>query len=172
MFRTIGTGLSMACFALFSLAQVASAQTKVAIINLQKAVLESAEIKVASKALEAKFKPRQMELEKIQAELNLIQTQLQSGKVTPQQEAELTAKGQRRQRDMTRIQEDLQGDVERERNEILAKSSQKMQAVIKTLAEKNGWDVVVDVQTTIYFKPALEITAEALKAYDAANPAK
>jgi hypothetical protein len=32
--------------------------------------------------------------------------------------------------------------------------------------------MVVDVNTTIYFKPALEITTEAIAAYDKAYPPK
>ena len=45
------------------------APAKVAVINLQRAVLESAEIKKASAEMEAKYKPRQAEMEKLQKEL-------------------------------------------------------------------------------------------------------
>jgi len=164
----------LAAFALLSLAGVAAAQTKIAIVNLQRAVLESDEIKKASAAMEAKYKPRQAEMEKIQKELEGIQQQLQTnaGKLTPQAEADLTARGQRRQRDLQRLNEDLQGEVERERNEILQQSSQKMQAVIRKLAEERGLDMVVDVSNTIYFKPTLDVTTDALAAYNKTHPAK
>ena len=72
-----GLRLLVVCLALASLGQVASAQAKIAIINLQKAVLDSDEIQKASKALEAKFKPRQQELEKLQNEIQVIQQQPQ-----------------------------------------------------------------------------------------------
>lgn len=152
----------------------AQAQSKVAIINLQRAVLESAEIKKASAELEAKFKPRQLQMEKLQKDLQTIQQQLQtmSGKLTPQAEADLTTQGQRKQRELQRLSEDLQADVDRERNDILGKSSQRMQEVVKKLAEEKGFDVVVDVSTTVYFKPTMEITTEAIAAYDKAHPAK
>lgn len=150
------------------------AQSKVAIINLQRAVLETAEIKKASTELENKFKPRQQQMEKLQKDLQTIQQQLQTmaGKLTPQAEAELTQQGQRKQRDLQRIGEDLQADVDRERNEILSKATQRMQDVVKKLAEDKTVDVVVDVSNTIYFKPALEITTEAIAAYDKSHPAK
>ena len=155
-------------------ASLAAAQSKVAIINLQRAVLESAEIKKASAELEARFRPRQQQMEKLQKDLQAIQQQLQTmaGKLTPQGEAELTASGQKKQRELQRIGEDLQADVDRERNEILSKSTQKMQEVVKKLAEEKGLDVVIDVTTAIYFKPALEITTDAIAAFDKANPAK
>ena len=71
---------------LLASAVTASAQVKVAIINLQKAVLETAEIQKAQKELEAKFKPRQDKAEALQRELQTIQGQLQTmaGKLTPQ----------------------------------------------------------------------------------------
>ena len=172
MSRIPGLRLFLVCSALSLAVKTGSADTKVAVINLQRAVLESDEIQKASAAMETKFKPRQQEMERLQREMQGIQQQLQAGagKLTQQAEADLTAQGQRKQRDIQRIQEDLQADVERERNEILGKSSQKMTEVVKKLAEEKGYDVVVDISNTVYFKPALEITAEALAAYNKANP--
>ncbi len=113
-------------------------------------------------------------MEKLQKDLQAIQQNLQTnaGKLTPQAEADLTAQGQRKQRELQRLNEDLQADVERDRNEILSKSSQSMQAVVKKLAEAKGIDVVVDIQNTVYFKPDLEITTEVIAAYDKEHPAK
>jgi outer membrane protein len=170
----LGLKLSLTCFALLVLAKTGSAQTKVAVINLQRAVLESAEIKKASAEMEARYKPRQSEMEKLQKDLQDLQQRLQSGagKLTPAAEADLTAQGQRKQRDLQRLSDDLQSDVDRERNEILQKSSQKMQDVIKKLAEEKGVDMVVDASNTLFFKPAMDLTNDALAAYDKAYPAK
>lgn len=160
--------------AILATALAAQAQSKVAIINLQKAVLETAEIKKASAALEAKYKPRQAEMAKVEKDLATIQQQLQTlaGKLTQQAEADLTMQGQRKQKELQRIGEDLQADVDRERQDILGGSSKRMQEVVLKLAEAKGIDVVVDVTTTVYFKPALEITAEATAAYDKQYPVK
>lgn len=174
MLRIVSLRLSIVCFGLFIPASTGFAQTKVAVINLQRAVLDSAEIQKASAALEAKYKPRQQDMEKVQKDLQNIQQQLQAnqGKFTPQAEADLVAQGQRKQRELQRMTDDLQADVDRERNEVLGKSTQRMQEVVKKLAEEKGYDVVVDVSNTIYFKPALEITNDALAAYNKVYPAK
>jgi len=174
MSRIAGLRLFGLTSALFLFAGLASAQTKIAVINMQRAVLESDEIKKASDAMESKFKPRQQDIEKLQRDLQNIQQQLQAGagKLTQQAEADLTAQGQKKQRDLQRLSEDLQADVDRDRNDVLGKSTQKMQEVVKKLAEEKGYDVVVDVSNTVYFKPALEITAEALAAYNKTYPAK
>jgi outer membrane protein len=161
------------CFGMFAFAGAATAQTKVAIVNLQKAVLESDEIKKAGADMDAKFKPRQQAAQKIEQELQGIQQQLQNGqgKLTPQAEADLQATGTRRQRELQHLSDDLQTDVTAERNDILQKASVKMQEVVKKVAEEKGFDMVVDTQTTIYFKPAMEITADVLAAYNKAHPA-
>ena len=174
MVRISGIRLLAVSCALLAAASAGSAQTKIAIINLQRAVLESAEIKKASAELEAKYKPRQQAIEKLQREIQALQQNLQTnaGKLTQQAEADITAQGQRKQRELTRQTEDLQADVERERNDILGRSSQRMQEVVKKLAEEKGFDVVIDISNTVYFKAALEITTESIAAYDKAYPAK
>jgi outer membrane protein len=83
----------------------------------------------------------------------------------------LNADGQRKQREAQRLQEDLQADVERERQDILGKSTTKMQEVVKTVADSKGLDVVIDVPYAVYFKAALDITNDVIAAYDKAHPA-
>jgi outer membrane protein len=157
----------------FAISPAASAQTKVAVINLQRAVLESAEIKAASAAMEAKYRPRVSEIEQLNKELSAIAANLQTnaGKLTEQAQADMNQQAQRKQRDVQRKNDDLQADLDRERNEILQKSAVKMSAVVKKLAEAKGLDIVVDAPYAVYFKEALEITAEAIAAYDKENPA-
>ncbi len=174
MLQSVVVRTGLLCLALSSLSGLASAQVKIAVINLQRAVLESNEIKKASTVLEAKYRPRQQELEKLQQDIERIQQQLQvgQGKLSPQGEADLQAEGTRKQTSLTRKSEDLQKEVDAERNEILAKSSKQMQEVVAKLAAEKGYDVVVDVSTTVFFKPALEITADAITAYNVAYPGK
>jgi outer membrane protein len=159
---------------LISTVRAGAAQNKIAVLNVQRAVIESADIQQASAALEAKYKPRTQELERLQREIQSIQQQLQAGqgKLSTQAEADLTAQGQRKQREVTRTTEDLQADVDRERNDILSKATARMHDVVQKLADEKGLDMVVDTSVVLVFKPALDITAEALAAYNKAYPAK
>ena len=174
MFSMMGLRPSLVCFALFAFSQIAPAQTKVAVINLQRAVFESAEIKKADAEMQAKFKPRQEAIEQLQREIATLSQQLQNsqGKLSAQAEADLTAQGQQKQRNLQRMQDDLQADATSYRNDVLAKSSQKMTEVVKKIAEEKGFDLVVDTSTTLYFKPAMDITADVTAAYDKAYPVK
>jgi outer membrane protein len=174
MFVRSGLRPLMACSALFVFAGLAPAQTKVGVISLQRAVFESAEIKKADAQMQATFKPRQDRIETLQKEIAALAQQLQSsnGKLSPQAEADLQTQGQRKQRDLQRLSDDLQADSTAYRNDVLSKSSDKMQAVVKKLAEEKGLDLVIDASTALYFKDAMDITKDAIAAYDKAYPAK
>ena len=135
-------------------------------------MLDSDELKKAGAELEKKYKPRQDELLKLQNDLQSIQQQISSGKLNQQAVADLQTQGQRKQREAQRLSDDLQQDFERDRQDILGKAAQKMQEIVKKLAEEKGLDIIVDVSQALYFKPALDLTAEALAAYNKAYPAK
>jgi len=151
---------------------IANAQLKIAVINSQKAILDTEEIKKAQLDLTAKYKPRQDQLEKLQKDLQDIQNQLQSGKLNQLGEQELTAQGQKKQRDLQRVQQDLQEDADRDRNDILQRAGTRMQEVVKKLADEKGLDIVVDSANTLFFKPNLELTTDAVAAYNKAYPVK
>jgi outer membrane protein len=172
MFERIGLRPAVVCAALLMLGQVASAQLKVGVVNMQRAVFESAEIKKADADMQTRYKPRADRAQALQGEIAAIAQQLQAGagKLTQEAEADLNAEGARKQRELTRMNEDMQADVERERNEILGKSSQKMTDVVKKLAESKGLDLVVDSGQALYFKPSMDITDDAIAAYDKAYP--
>jgi outer membrane protein len=172
MFRSLAIRAGLLCFVLAPLATLASAQLKVAVVNVQKAMLDSDDLKKTSAEIEAKYKPRQDELQKLQSELQSIQTQLQNNKLTQQAQADLQLQGQRKQRDAQRLSDDLQAEFDRDRQDVLGKAAQKMTEVVKKLAEEKGFDMVLDVSQTLYFKSALDITADALAAYNKAYPAK
>jgi outer membrane protein len=161
------------CSALCLFGTLAAAQNKVAIVSLQKAVIDSADIKAKSAGMEARYKPRVTQIETLDREIAQLTNNLQTnqGKLTPQAEADMTAQLQRKQRDVQRFRDDLQGDVDNERNTILGKATQQMQDVVKKYAEANNIDVVVEAQATVYFKGALDITKDVIAAYDKQYPA-
>ncbi len=172
MFSRMGLRPLLACSALFVFSHIAAAQIKVAVVDIQKAVFESAEIKKANEDMQATFKPRQDKINLLASEIQALQTQLQNsnGKLTPAQEADIQANGSKKQRELKYATDDLNSDAEAFRNETLQKSSVKMNEVIKKVAEAKGLDLVVDAQTAHFYKPALDITDEVIAAYNKAYP--
>jgi outer membrane protein len=168
-------------FGLFSLvlasAGIVSAQSKVGIVDMRRAILETAEIKKASADMEGKYKPRQDQVVAMQKQIQDIQTQLQQAqngqsKLTQAQATDLQGQGQRRERELKRLTDDLQTDFEYDRNAILGKAQGNMVAIVKKIAEDKGLDIVVDSNNTIYYKAPLDVTNDAITAYNAAHPAK
>lgn len=150
----------------------AIAPAKVAIVNAQRAVAETQDIKKAQATLEAKYRPRQQAIEGLQRDLSSIQQQLAAPNVPPDREAQLRQTATEKQKRLQRLGEDLQGDVNAERQDVLGRAGRQMSEVIRKMAEARGLDVVVDVTNTLYFKPALDLTAEATAEYDKTFPAK
>lgn len=170
--RKFGSALLLSAFALAAAHAQTPQPAKIAIINAQKAVADTQEIKKAQITLEAKYRPRQEAIQSLQQQLQSIQQQLNSPNQTPDKEAQLRADGTQKQKQLQRLSEDLQSDVNAERQDILGRAGRQMAAVVKQLAEARGIDVVIDITNTIYYKPALDITADATAAYDKAYPAK
>jgi Skp family chaperone for outer membrane proteins len=153
-------------------ALAALGQTKVGVVSSQQAVFGTAEFKKWRADEETKLKPRQDQLVRLQKEIQDIQTQLAGGKLSPQGEQELTSQAQRKQREGQRLQQDYQEDLDREQNEALQKIGVRMRELVSKLAESKGLDVVVDAGNTVFFKPALDLTNDAIGAYDKAYPVK
>ncbi|HSR07271.1 MAG TPA: OmpH family outer membrane protein [Bryobacteraceae bacterium] len=172
MLRSVFLPAVLACAAAVFSPATASAQIKVGIVNFQRAVLGTSEMKKASNDLMLKYKPQQDELEKLQRDLAEIQAKLQDPKTPPAAGPDLQAEGQRKQREAKRITEDVQADAEKDRNDILQRATQRMTDVVKKLADEKGLDVVVDSANIVFFKPALEITEESIAAYDRTYPVK
>jgi outer membrane protein len=146
------------------------APVKVAIINLQLAVSQTQEIKKDVAAMEAKYSPRQKAIESLQKELVDIQKQGSTPNLQPGREADLQAQFTTKQKQLQRLQQDLQSDVDAERQDVLGHVGRQMAEVVKGLAQEKGLDVVIEISNTLYFKPALDLTAAATAAYDKAHP--
>jgi outer membrane protein len=149
-------------------------QAKVAVINFQNAVLSTGEMQKALKDIQAKFKPRQDVLQKGQQELSDIQTQLNAsqGKLSQAGEADLQARGQRKQTQLQRLNDDLTADFEADRDEAVRRTSTRMGELLKKVAEERGLDLIVDSAAAPFVKSGIDITDQVVAAYDKAYPAK
>ena len=144
------------------------AQTKVAVINFQDALLNTADMKKESAALEAKYRNRQEEINRLSQELAEIQNKLQTAQAEEAQR--LQSDGQRKQRTAQRMSEDLQSDVEFDRQNILAAASARMRDVIREMRMEKELDLIVDGGGVLAHNALIDLTAEATQAYDAKHP--
>jgi outer membrane protein len=150
--------------------------TKIAIINVQGAILNTNDGKKAAADLQTTFSPRQQELEKKRTELTSLQEQLRKGSATMSEDAktklmrDIDATTTRVNRDT----QDAQSDLDEAQGKVMQELGGKMMAVLEKFATQNGYAVVLDVSNPqtpiIWAASAVDITNDIVKLYDQANP--
>jgi outer membrane protein len=154
----------------------AAAPTKIAVISVQQAILQTKDGQTASAALAAKFTPKRQALEKKQSDIAALQDQMKKGSATMSEEAKnkLARDIDSSQKGLQRDSEDFDADVQQEEGKIMQDLGQKMMDVIIKYATQNGFAAVLDVSSqqtpVLWADPSAEITTEIIKLYDQAHP--
>ena len=151
------------------------AQTKVAAINIQAAIIGTKDGQKAAAELNSKMQPKKRELEQRQNDINAMQDQLNKGQNTMSEAAksDLYKNIEAKKKTLQREVEDAQADLEADQNKLMQQLGQKIVAVIERYARDNGYTMVVDVGNpntpVIYASPSVEITKEVIELYDKAS---
>lgn len=150
----------------------------VGIINLRGAIGSTAEGKQASAELQSQFAPRSSEIDTLTKQINDIQQKLQAGqgKLSQEEEARLTAEGQRLTQRLDRRRSDFQEDASAAQQDVLERIGRKMVDVLDRYARENGYSVILDVSgqnsPILYASDQINVTQEIIKLYDQAYPVK
>ncbi len=128
----------------------AQAQMKVAVINIQGAIVSTKDGQKAAAELNAKTAPKKKELDQKQSDINALQDQLNKGQNTLSDAAK-----NKIYKDVEEKKKILQRDVEDAAGRTRAgaaegppaDSDSKMLAVIERYAKDNGYSMVVDVSS-------------------------
>ena len=152
----------------------ASAQSKIGVININAAIANTAEGKKVIADLKKKYDPKQQELERLNKEIQNIQEQLSKSAPTlsDDEQRRLSRDLEDKQKNLKRWTDDAQSDFAADRDEAIRRLGQKMVRIISDYAQQNGFTLIMDdAQIPIYYAAKdIEITAEIVKRYDAANP--
>jgi len=150
--------------------------TKIAIIHVQNAILQTKDGQKAAADLTATFNPRQQELEKRRSQLTALQEQLRKGSATMSDDAktklmrDIDATTTRVNRDT----QDAQTDLDEAQGKVMQELGGKMMAVLEKYATQNGFAVVLDVSNpqtpVLWAASAVDITNDIVKLYDQAYP--
>lgn len=156
----------------------AAAPTKIAIINVQQAIINTKEGQKAANELQAKFTPRKAALEKRQNDIAMLQDQLKKGGATMSDAAKekIMRDIDANTKSLNRDADDLNADVEQDQNKLMQDLGGKLMQILDQYAAQNGFAVVLDVsnqQTNPVFwaSASTVITADIVKLYDQAHPA-
>ena len=153
-----------------------AAPTKIGIIHVQAAILQTKDGQKAAADLKSKFAPKQADLEKKQAAIEVLREQMQKGSATMSDDAKakIARDIDANTKSLTRDNEDLQADVEQEEGKIFNDLGSKLYAIVEKYAKDNGYSMIIDVssqQTPVWWAAdSINITAEITSLYDKAHP--
>jgi outer membrane protein len=170
-------GLLWLVLALAATLTAQAQQGKVAIINIQGAIIGTKDGQKAAAELNSKTQPKKRELEQKQNDINSLQDQLNKGQNTLSESAknDLYKNIEGKKKSLQRDVEDAQADLEAEQNKVLQQLGQKILAVIERYARDNGYTMVLDVGSpntpVIYASPSIDITKEIIELYDKSTAA-
>ncbi len=150
---------------------------KVGVLNVRQAIIATSEGKQASAELQGQFASRQTELENMNKQINDIRQRLQAGegKLSPEEAARLERQGTALQKQIQRKQEDYQEDVNASQQDVIERIGRKMMDVLDRYSRENGYIAVFDSSAQgapIYVSNGIDVTADIVKLYDQAYPAK
>jgi outer membrane protein len=156
----------------------ASAAMKVGVINVQGAILSTAEGKQAVAQLQSQFNPRTTELQNTQKQIEDLRARLQAGQSTLSEEekARLTREGDQLTRSFQRKQQEFQDDSNDAQQDLVNRIGRKMIEVLDKYAKENSYSVVLDTSSqqtpVIYAANQVDITQDIIRLYDESYPVK
>lgn len=151
---------------------LAQSPSKIGIINVQAAIVNTDDGKKALGNLETRFGPKRKQLEARQGEIQQLQAQLQKGGTVlgDEQKRKLMGDIDSRTKSFNREVEDAQAEVEQEQGKIYQELGQKMMGVIDKYARDKGFAVILDVSTqqtpVLYAANDVDVTKDIIELYN------
>ncbi len=148
------------------------APTKVGIIHIQNAIIQTKDGQKAAAEMDTKFAPKRKTFDQKQTELTTLQGQYRNGTNTMSEDAkqklarDIDQKTKLLQRDM----DDAQAELDQEQQRVLQDLGQKMMVVIDKYASEHGFSLILDVSSpqtpVLYASNTIDITRDIVELYD------
>lgn len=152
----------------------ASGPLKIAVVNIQQAVMTCDEGKKEDANLQQLIDLKSAELQAKQKELETLKSNfdVMSAKLSDEARADKAEEIDVKDTALQRFQQDTQKDIDAKRQRWQQVIAKKMLAVVERLAKERGLDMVqfYDVNRDGYVNPSLFITDDIIKAYNLAYP--
>jgi outer membrane protein len=152
-------------------AVAADAEIRIGFVNGQRVINESPQAAKAKKKLEKEFEKRDQDLQKLAKQLQGMQENLDKNTVTM---SEADRRNREREfndlnRDFQRKQREFREDLNLRQNEEMAVIYERVNKVIKQVAESEKYDLIV--QEAVFISPRIDLTEKVIKALQDAKEA-
>jgi Skp family chaperone for outer membrane proteins len=151
---------------------MAQTATKIGVIDIQRAAIESNDGITATEQLQSFYDERSTVLSQTEQRLAEAQTRLET-----QQRALSQSAIAQLQADITRLQTQLQRDAEDAELDFTAKNAElvnpiyeRVQAVVLVYAEEQRFTLILPVESVVYAATATDITSEIIRRMNDALP--
>jgi outer membrane protein len=145
------------------------AETKIGLVDMQKAIQSTAQGKKAKSELEGEFNKKKKELEKKEADLKKMGEDLERKKAVLSEEV-LGKKQAEFQEEMMKYRDVVtksQAEIQKKQNDLTAPILEKMKKVIEKVAKEKGMNLVLENSPMVLFSTGeADMTADVIKAYE------
>lgn len=154
--------------------------TKIAVVDLQRAITETEDGRKAKDKLKKLFEGRQKELDKKQSELKKLKDELDQQKNVLSRDA-LEAKVESYQKQLVDLQQvyvDYQRELAEKEGELTRSIVERMERILRRIGQSEGYTLIMDRASGVIFVPTnLDLTDVLIQRYNAgegaeAKPAK
>jgi outer membrane protein len=163
-----GMAVLVATLAVGLFSSAAAAAGKIAVVDTQRAIMETEDGLRAQATLKKLFDNRQRELDK-------KQTELQQEREDIEKQREVLSKGalakrvEKWQREMVQFQTvfvDYNKELQKKQNELTQPIFTKAMGLIRRMATQEGYDLVMDKQAVPYVRSDLDLTDRVITLYN------
>jgi outer membrane protein len=164
--RFLGTAAVLALTG--TLTSVVHAEMKIAVVDTQRAVMETEDGLRAQATLKKHFDKRQRELDDKQVALQKEREDIEKQKDVLSKQA-LQARVDKWQREMAELQTvfvDYNKELQKKQGEMTQPIFQKAMGIIRRIATQAGYDLVVDKQAVPYHRSDLDLTDRVITEYN------
>jgi len=148
---------------------------KVAVINIQSALVSTKDGQKAASELTNRFQPKKTEFDKRQNEINELQDKLNRGRNTLSDDARqnLVREIDQKTKSLKYDTEDAQAELNNTEQKIMGELYGRIRAVVDKYAKDNGYILVLDdssQQMMVYASSSIDITRDIIELYDKNSP--
>ena len=145
-------------------------------VSFNTAVLQTTEAQKELGALQAKFAPRQAQLQALNDEVEALRKQVADNKLGDTEMANRERSLDSKEKQLQRQAEDFKNDSQSESQQVFQRAAQKFYAFLQAYAQQHGYSAVIergsDAAPVVWYAAGnMDITEQLVKAYNAQSPA-
>jgi len=146
----------------------ARAETKLAYVDVQRALNECDAGKRAKADMQGRVQVLDTRLQKQQSEVQSLRDELEKKGMLmqPDQRQSLQEELQKKATNFDRDYKDSRDDLQRRDNEVTGKIVHDLAQVIRSIGERDGFTMVMEKGSILWGAPGIDITDEVIRAYN------